>query len=64
MAQTTRSVDSDTSMDELTTKRSQIKSSEPIISPLNDSRPRQKKNREVENLINMDFGPGKTPFQV
>lgn len=29
-----------------------------------DDRPRQKKNREVENLINMDFGPGKTPFDV
>jgi hypothetical protein len=27
-------------------------------------KPKQKKNREVENLINMDFGPGKTPFAV
>lgn len=27
-------------------------------------RPKQRKNREVENLINMDFGPGKTPFAV
>lgn len=27
-------------------------------------KPRQKKNREVANLINMDFGPGKNPFEV
>jgi hypothetical protein len=30
----------------------------------NSDKPKQRKNREVENLINMDFGPGKTPFVV